>query len=98
MRRIRTRISAETAGRPLLPRRIFQVQNVRTLFGPRNHGIWFYDDKRRPSVPPHAGKPNPEQAVREIQPWTVYRASQNSDLMMQRKALELESSSALERR
>ena len=65
---------------------------------PCNHSVWLHDDKRRPPVPPYAGKPDPEQTVRRIQSRTLDGAAQNSELVTQRNVLKLDSSSAFEQR
>ena len=92
MRRISARTSGDTAGRPGLPRRTFQVQNIRNALRCQAITVLGCTKTSRPPLGPHLGEPNPQQAIRVVQ-WEAFlgRALKNSNLMAKGKVFQLQS-------
>ena len=92
---IKARISAETASHPLLPRRIFHVQNIRNAV--RCHAIRYLASRSpaKTASPARRGKTRPRANGRTNTFADAYGALHDSELVTQRNVLKLDSSSAL---
>ena len=92
MRRMRSRTSGGTGGRPGLHLRIFHVQNSRNAFRCQALTVSGLTIIRPTPVCPHAGQPNPQQSVGCVQARAFLRRTfQHADLMPERNILQLHS-------
>src|SRR5438046_6442442 len=97
IRRIRSRTSFRTDGRPGWPCRTFHVQKRRKPFRCQAITVFGLDhDERGAPVSPHSAQPSPEEPVEWGQLRLLHGAMQNAQLVPERKVFELESSSGFE--
>src|SRR4051812_34481799 len=93
-RRMRSRTSRGTAGRPALPfTDLPRPEEAKCVAVPRNDCFGLDDDQRRTPVLPDAGQPDPQETVGSLEPWALLRgALKDVDLMPQCNVLELQCS------
>src|SRR6267143_2651874 len=91
-------ISESTGGRPVRPRRDFQLQKrAEALSVPANHGLRLNDMERFAPPCPPLGEPHPEDAVEEADPRSLGAAAEQGELLSQRQVLKNEVGAGLQR-